>query len=55
MKELPGNMRILTERRADRERRLLLAEAKEEIWKRWRQNKGRRKTNPRIIENSQNL
>ena len=55
MKEFPGNLRIITERGADKERRLLLAEAKEEIWKRLRQNKGRKNTNPRICGKKDNL
>ena len=46
--ELPRNRRILLERELDLERRLLLKEAKEEVWKKWRQNKGRKGTNPKI-------
>ena len=44
--KLPINRRILLERDLEKERRLDLKEAKEEIWKRWRLTKGRRKTNP---------
>ena len=47
--ELPNNKRILLEREMELEKRLLIKEAKEEIWKKWRQNKGRKKTNPRIL------
>ena len=47
--ELPNNKRILLEREMELEKRLLIKEAKEEIWKKWRQNKGRKKTNPKIL------
>ena len=46
--ELPKNKRILLEREMELERRLLIKEAREEIWKKWRQNKGRKNTNPKI-------
>ena len=36
----------MLDRELERERRLNMKEAKEEVWKRWRQAKGRRKTNP---------
>ena len=41
MMKLPRNRRILVERETEKERKLLLKEAKEELWKRWRQKKGR--------------
>ena len=46
--ELPKNRRLLLEREMELERRLLLKEAKEDVWKKWRQNKGRRGKNPKI-------
>ena len=46
--ELPENKRILLDREMEKERRLLMKEAKEEIWKKWRQKKGRKSTNPKI-------
>ena len=33
----------------EREKRILIKEAKEEIWKKWRQKKGRNGTNPKLI------
>ena len=42
MMKLQRNRRILLEREAEKERKLLLKEAIEELCKRWRQKKGRR-------------
>ena len=38
---LPKNRQILLQREEERERRILLQETKKELWKRWRQRKGR--------------
>ena len=46
--ELPRNRKILLERELEKERRILMKEAKEEIWKKWRQKKGRNGTNPKL-------
>ena len=46
--ELPKNKRLLLEREIQLERRPHLKEAKEEVWKKWKQNKGRKGTNPKI-------
>ena len=46
LNQLPNNRRILIEKEIEKERLLNLKEAKEEIWKKWRQTKGRRRTNP---------
>ena len=43
---IPRNRQILLEKQMEKERLMYLKEAKEEIWKRWRQTKGRRGTNP---------
>ena len=53
--ELPGNRRVILERELEKERRLLLKEAKEEIWKKWRQKKGRSSTNPKLITREDKL
>ena len=45
-KRLPQTRQKVLELEEERERRLLLKEAKEELWKRWRQRKGRKATNP---------
>ena len=39
--KLPENRRIMLERELETERKLNLKEAKEELWRRWRQKKGR--------------
>ena len=49
LQELPQNRRILVEREKERERKLLLQEAKLELWKKWRQKKGRGKV-PKITQ-----
>ena len=41
LEKLPDNRRILLEREIETERKLNLKEAKEELWKRWRQKKGK--------------
>ena len=46
--ELPENRRIILEGEMEKERRMILKEAKQEIWKKWRQSKGKRKNNPKI-------
>ena len=48
LEKLPENRRILVERELEKERRMNLKEAKEEIWKRWRQSKGKRRMNPKM-------
>ena len=40
-KKLPAMRKKMIELEEEKERRLLLKEAKEELWKRWRQKKGR--------------
>ena len=55
LEKLPRNRRIMLEREMERERRLNLQEAKEEVWKKWRQCKGRRKTNPQKNRDRGNL
>ena len=52
--ELPRNKRIILERELDRERRMTLKEAKEELWKKWRQSKGKRKSNPKYTKKTRN-
>ena len=47
LKELPRNRRILLEGEMEKERRMILREATQEVWKKWRQSKGRRKNNPK--------
>ena len=44
--KLPRNRRIMTERAAEKERLMLLKEAKQELWRKWRQKK-RREEEPR--------
>ena len=39
LRQLPENRRILIEREEEKERRLLLQEAKIELWKKWRKKK----------------
>ena len=46
--KLPEERKKMIEVKEEKERRMLLKEAKEELWKRWRQNKGRKATNPEI-------
>ena len=41
LKKLPRNRQILMEKEMERKRILLLREAKQELWKKWRQRKGR--------------
>ena len=43
LKELPRNRAILVEKEIEKERLKNLQEAKKEIWKKWRQKKGREK------------
>ena len=54
LKELPRNRRILLEGEMEKERRMTLREAKQEVWKKWRQSKGRRKNNPKTINKKNN-
>ena len=51
---LPRNRRILLEREIEKERRLTIKEAREELWKRWRHAKGKRKTNPNYSKKTRN-
>ena len=41
--KLPRNRRILLEREIEKERRITIKEAREELWKRWRHSKGKKK------------
>ena len=41
LQKLPRNTQILIEREEEKRRRILLQEAKQELWRRWRQKKGR--------------
>ena len=43
--KIPSNRQKIIREEEERERKLLLEEAKDEIWKRWRQNKGRKNKN----------
>ena len=43
LKLLPKPTQILLEKEEDRKKRILLKEAKEDLWKKWRQRKGREK------------
>ena len=43
LNKLPKNKQILIEREEEKISRILLKEAKEELWKKWRQRKGREK------------
>ena len=52
LQELPQNRRILAERELERERKITLKEAREELWKKWRQSKGKRKDNPKLTTKS---
>ena len=54
LNQIPRNRRILLEQRLEKERRMTLKEAKEEIWKKWRHSKGKRKNNPNKLRPSQN-
>ena len=55
LEKIPDNRMIMLERELERERRINLKEAKEEVWKRWRLTKGRRKTNPHKNLDKSNL
>ena len=55
LEKIPDNRRIILERELERERRMNLKEAKEEVWKRWRLTKGRRNTNPHKNLDKSNL
>ena len=46
--KLPAMQQKMIELEEEKERRLLLKEAREELWKRWRQKKGRGTANPGI-------
>ena len=46
LKILPKNKQILLEKQVNKEMLMCLKEAKEEIWKKWRQRKGRGLKNP---------
>ena len=46
MELLPTDAQILVEREEEKRKRILLKEAKQELWKRWRQKKGREKESP---------
>ena len=48
LKRLPETRKKAIEAEEEKERRLLLKEAKEELWKRWRQKKGRKAGNPDV-------
>ena len=43
LEQLPKNTQILIEREEEKRKRILLQDAKQELWKRWRQRKGREK------------
>ena len=43
---LPKNRQILLQREEEKERKMLLQETKKELWKRWRQRKGRGMRDP---------
>ena len=47
LKILPKNQRIIIEREEEKERLMLLQEAKVELWRKWRQRRGR---TPKIDE-----
>ena len=53
LKKLPKNKHILIEREEEKRRRILLKEAKEQLWKRWRQRKGREQKTARLPEKSE--
>ena len=48
LKRLPEVKKKAIEAEEERERRLMLKEAKEELWKRWRQRKGRKTDHPEV-------
>ena len=48
MKTIPSNRRILLEKRIEKERKLDLKEAREKIWSKWRQNKGKKTHFPKL-------
>ena len=49
MKILPKEKQILIENEEEKRNRILLKEAKEELWKRWRQRKGREKDSDKRV------
>ena len=53
--KLPENRRILVERELDKERRVNLKEAREEVWKKWRQSKGKVRMNPKVGRDNNDL
>ena len=52
---LPENKKVLVEMELEKERRLILKEAREEVWKKWRQKKGRKSTNPHRNKDASSL
>ena len=54
LKLLPKPKQILLEKEEERRKRILLKEAKEELWKRWRQRKGRETKVLKPLEEGEN-
>ena len=52
LSKLPQNRKVLVEREMERERLILMKEAKQELWRKWRQNKGKT-INPRQTTKSE--
>ena len=52
---LPKNRQILLQREQEREKRILLQETKKELWKRWRQKKGRGMREPTKTTDLENM
>ena len=53
--KLPENRRIMVERELETERKLNLKEAKEELWRRWRQKKGRTEYKKKTTKEEENI